>query len=543
VADRRGLVAVPGMRRRLALLAAVGLLFATSRGAAAEDGGVSPDAFRKQVADGKASVRMRAYESAAASSDPKTIDLVLEALPKEVGRAETIAKEQVTRGKDLEGVLGEIEKNNATTPQSAREIDEYNRRSRKLESRRDALNDRLADLAGESTQEAAVVQNALGALGAVIGRLPQAAQAAALGRIETDWTGPKAPPEARLRFVDLLGSTSGEESLRRLKAVTIDETLEPTLRGVALQYRVGRGDLSSLGDAILLLQGASWPVVAAAVDAIRQWHRRDGIEPLIAFLGRGDIGVLREKAHRALRSLTGQKHGPYQGPWQDWWKSASATFVMPPKPADAAELAPANEGTGFFGIVTYSRRILYVVDVSGSMLEPAHPEAAGDRGKERRIDAARTNLLGSIDMLSEGGEKGDARKAVFNLVFFNHKVTTYQAGAVVADKIAKDRAKQFATRVEPSGGTNIYDALETAFALANPPGQTGRTEPVFDTIMFLTDGKPTAGKVQKPDRILAAVADWNRGLHVTIHVVGLGESDPVFLKALAEHNDGTFVQR
>ena len=66
----------------------------------------------------------------------------------------------------------------------------------------------------------------------------------------------------------------------------------------------------------------------------------------------------------------------------------------------------------------------------------------------------------------------------------------------------------------------------------------------MDTIYFMTDGTPTVGKLKKPEEILAAVREWNRTAHITIHAIGVGaECDAAFLKALADENGGVFVKR
>ncbi len=115
---------------------------------------------------------------------------------------------------------------------------------------------------------------------------------------------------------------------------------------------------------------------------------REAIDPLIAMLGRDDLGRLREDAHRALRSLTGQPHGPYQQPWKDWWADAKAGFTMPPTPADAMTLSAPDKGVTFYGITTFSDRIVFVLDVSGSMLDPARAE--GTTGAAARRTGARS---------------------------------------------------------------------------------------------------------------------------------------------------------
>jgi hypothetical protein len=64
-----------------------------------------------------------------------------------------------------------------------------------------------------------------------------------------------------------------------------------------------------------------------------------------------------------------------------------------------------------------------------------------------------------------------------------------------------------------------------------------------DTILFMTDGRPTAGKIQKPDQILEQVRAWNRTAKLKIHCVGVGEHDEAFLQALAEIGGGEYVKR
>jgi hypothetical protein len=533
------------VRARIALAfaaLAVAAIALPPRAASGDDASAFAATFRKQSADAKAEVRLKAYESAATSNVAGVVDLLIAAIGKEVERRDALAKEQVDKDKELESVLNAIEKANQTSPKTPKEIDEYNVKVTKLESRRDALNRRLKDLASETVSEAAVLSKALASLGAATAKEPPDAHVAHLDKLAAAWSGPKSDSVQRVRWVDLLGATPSEEAAKRLRATTLDDAADARERVLAIQYRFTRGDATLLADAAAILQGTSWSVLGAAIDALRRLHRKECIPPLIELLGRNDLGVLREKAHRALRSLTGEKHGPYQQPWADWWKVAEKTFEVPKEPASTPDLLKPDKGVTFFDVTSFSDRVLFVLDVSGSMLDPAHPGAPGARGEATRIDVAKKQLVGALNLLDVGDAK---EKKVFNLVFFNHRVMPYEASPVVADKPSIERARQFIERLEPGGGTNIHDALETAFELANPTGAAGikPPPPAFDTVYFLTDGTPTAGKVQAPEGILAAVAEWNRSVHVTIHVIGLGEADPAFLKTLAERNEGVFVQR
>jgi hypothetical protein len=66
--------------------------------------------------------------------------------------------------------------------------------------------------------------------------------------------------------------------------------------------------------------------------------------------------------------------------------------------------------------------------------------------------------------------------------------------------------------------------------------------PEADTILFLTDGMPTAGRVVDPHQIIAEVTKRNELLGLTIHTVGVSkEQNAAFLLNLAKKNSGRFV--
>ena len=149
--------------------------------------------------------------------------------------------------------------------------------------------------------------------------------------------------------------------------------------------------------------------------------------------------------------------------------------------------------------------------------------------------------------------------ALFNIVFYNHEIEVYQKALVKATKGAKESVYRFIDAKGPAGMTNIHDSLQKAFEIA-PPGKgtagkaggvqvTGsgkRNKPArggVDTIFFLTDGKPTDGKIVDPNAILAAVRLWNGTRKIQIHTVGIGDHDTSFLQNLAEQNGGTYVKR
>ena len=493
--------------------------------------------FKKELGDDKPATRLHAFLLASESKDPRVVDLLVEGVAQEAARREAITKEQGEIELALETILSDIEKANEEVPESSREIEFFNKKMKKFEKKRDVLYGKLRDLASDAGQQAAIVVAGVAGLGKVLDAVAPAEALVALDRIGAQWFSTKSTAAAHIRFLDVVAAVRGAVAWKRLRDAATDDLLDPRVRVVAVGDLVMRGENGTTEVILPLLASSTWPVVAATLDGLRRLHQRVAIEPLIAFLDRGEqIGRLRTDAHAALRSLTGQSHGPYAQPWRNWWEGAKATFQLPVAPADVSTIFQPEKGTYFFGIPTFSYHVLYVLDISGSMLDIAHADDTGARANERKIDRARRELTGSIDMLDE--------KKSFNMVFFGHRVILYQAGMIDADKSARDRAKRFATELEPAGGTNIHDALETAFRLQNASTDGKTFLPAFDTIFFMTDGTPTAGKLQKPDPILAAVAEWNRTAKVTIHVVGVGDScDEKFLMSLAAANGGIYVHR
>ena len=86
----------------------------------------------------------------------------------------------------------------------------------------------------------------------------------------------------------------------------------------------------------------------------------------------------------------------------------------------------------------------------------------------------------------------------------------------------------FVRKLRVNGGTNIYGALEAAFA-----------DPSVDTIYLLTDGEPSVGDIVVPDEIADEVRRWNRLRQIVVHTIGIG-IDSDLLKRLAEESGGVY---
>jgi hypothetical protein len=529
------------VRRATILLAAAALWL--PRAARAEE--TAPDyvgaekAFQADFASKEHERRLRAFKRIRGVSDPRVVDLVLEAAGSLAATETEVRTKQTKAQEDLGKILTEIERvrmdfEKRLAAPSTSQVKAYNAKVVSLEKKRDEAYEKTRLLEEELVKTRALVAAGSAAMGDVLNGLGLGREAG-LARVEEAWMAPASTVVQRLQYVDAVSVGTGTLFDSRLKALSLSETEDARVRVAALVARFSRNDPELLADAAEILRSGAGPVQAGAIDVLRRLHEPVAIDPLIAFLAREDIGRLREDAHRALRSLTGQSHGPFAQPWRDWWVGAKATFVKPDVPADAAALSRPGEGVTYHGITTFSDKILFVLDTSKSMEEPVDPDGKTARAEEQKIAVAKRELLSAIAML-------DPHKT-FNVVVFGHVVVPYRTEMLAATPVEKERAKTFVTELAPSGGTNIHDVLETGFRMAGWAADRKNYPAMVDTIYFLTDGKPTAGKIQDPERILQTVAEWNRTARITIHCIGMGDHDPAFLTRLATESGGQYVKR
>ncbi len=153
------------------------------------------------------------------------------------------------------------------------------------------------------------------------------------------------------------------------------------------------------------------------------------------------------------------------------------------------------------------RDVVLVLDTSGSMRE---------NGKLDQAKKALNYCLNSLD-------KNDR----FALINFATTVNRYKDGLVEADADRVGQARKWVDNLEATGGTAIYDALESALALR--PADEGRTF----LIVFFTDGEPTIGETN-PDNILKNTFAKNSA-NTRIFTFGVGDDvNAVLLDRLAE---------
>lgn len=256
------------------------------------------------------------------------------------------------------------------------------------------------------------------------------------------------------------------------------------------------------------LKSKDWPVRVAAIRALGKIRAAEAVDALVVQIAREEGRLLAECAD-ALRGLTGKPIAYAPGAWKEWWAANREGFKFPEK----AEAALAGAGvTTYHGIPIVSTKIVFCLDISGSMSEL--------NGGESRMEQAKKELSRVLSSLG--------KEVNVNLIFFDDRIDPWQR-QLVPIKSNLPRALQLVGSLQPRGRTNIFDALEVAFMHAN-----------VDTVCLLSDGEPTDGKFVFPEEVLREVRRLNRTRRIAIHTISFGPSE--FMRRLAEQNDGTYVE-
>jgi hypothetical protein len=269
------------------------------------------------------------------------------------------------------------------------------------------------------------------------------------------------------------------------------------------------------------------------------------VKPLIDALESAE-GLLQVELERALHFFTGQSFDGDHGVWSLWWeKEGEAWFkaddgVRYRTDPDAGK---ADEGktSSFYGVETKSKRIVFVLDRSGSMLTginssgQAQPTQEGGESSEKsKIELAREQLKWSIETLPKGVH--------FNVIFYATDVQVWKEPPemVPATKEHKQAAIDWFMAIDANGYTRTFDALAKALDYASGKGGA-------DTVFLLSDGSPTAVDAGEPltgdalEAEYAAFLEKNRIYKCVVHTIGVGRAqNRPLMQRIAKDTGGTY---
>lgn len=501
------------------------------------------ETFEKAVRSPDAQVRADALAGLERHPHPETVRYLLGAVRENRTRIEALRNEMAA---------GEAERTKARTEKTR--VDGLVKTGKlgedaavEAKAAFDAAEARMKALAADSAIEKALAPEFRKALARVIGLCDDEARKTSV-RAVIGAAQDTPAAEDRAPLLESLAAIDHPDALRFVEEQTAAP--EAAVRVAALGAIEGLGGYRALRPALKAIHDPVWQVQVAAVRILRKVGGSEAAWALADVLEKSE-GRVRGDALTGLRELTGQDFHENVHLWRGWLEREAGTLPKPTETENAlAQKKSAKKGdekpgrqTGFYGIDTPSKRLVYVIDYSGSMLEPLDAKkenttgadnGPGRIGGKRKIDGAVTELLKSID--------GLPKDASFNIVFFGTGVVTWQKEMQTATPEVKAAAKEFVLKQKPLGATNLFGGLESAFVFAGRGTFDKRYKISIDSIYLLSDGSPTAGRFQAAGDILREIKALNSLSRVAIHCVGLGKFiNAALLTGLTRDHDGVFV--
>ena len=263
-----------------------------------------------------------------------------------------------------------------------------------------------------------------------------------------------------------------------------------------------------------------------AAVAARNTKLEPVFQELVTLMHEGNLRS-KKRAYEAMTAISGQDFGYAPDLWSKWWQDKKRGKLT--KSGDIKDRKHLSVSK-YYDFEIYSDRVLFVVDVSGSMKWPDY--------QPHRIDVARRELIKAIKALD--------KETMFNLATFAGHVNMWRKkGEVVASEDNKREALDWIdSNLLPRGATNTYGALMDGLKL----------NPLVDTVYFLSDGIPSTGKKEVPEEILLHLEYANRFRKVIFHTIAIAMGKPsiekaekyedpdemyLFMKSIADAHQGT----
>ncbi|MBL8899757.1 MAG: HEAT repeat domain-containing protein [Planctomycetes bacterium] len=481
--------------------------------------------------------RVAGIESYSLSGDPGAAEHLLGLIGKLLKEKEKAEAEIPAIAEDLGRVVKQLA--------NERKVLGGNKVTQATLARHDEIQAQLHGLSERVFDATRTVEAIAEALPAAIARLVDPERDKAIKGLKSRTSS--GPFEAKRAAVIALGRIPGEASLSVLRELLLKKD-DPGLRALAIDALAVQKDETSLDELLAnQLRDTRWEVRLAVIRALTSIRSARSIAPLLVAL-ETETGRLQDEVEKTLQSLTGKTFNRSVELWKRWWAEAAPTFTLA-APQPAAPETEATDGPRFYGLTVVSRRVVFVLDCSGSMgfsLDAVDdPARQGDPrfqkppepGESSRYDIAKQELFRALGGIGKGGW--------FNLVFYSDEVRTWKRKMMeMSDEVRAEVRGYVEAEIKPEGSTNIHGGLAAAFDLAGIGARDRYYDSEVDTIYFLSDGHPTSGEMLDREQILEYVRRRNALSKIVIHTIGMGEDhDAILMRRLAEENGGKYVSR
>jgi hypothetical protein len=293
-------------------------------------------------------------------------------------------------------------------------------------------------------------------------------------------------------------------------------------------------------------------VRAAALSALGQLGGDESLPVIFrAFCGDPSSRV-RYDAWLALKKLAMEEMACDPSAWQDFWRKRSGEApegeanpwgTAFPK-VDPKAGTPGN----FFRIPLLADRVCFVLDSTGDMTSPwkLDPKVEKEKPPEERIPnffnvktrfaLVRAYVMQCLEQAPEQMEVG--------FVFFNKEATPWPEIPKLIRNTDKSRdliRSQLETGIQPKGVTAMYEGLAAGWGFVKG-GLDANFDRGADTIVFVTDGRPTDGELaNRPERLRDEAWLIATLQNVRFMTVGLHNHQFDVLQALARDSGGLYV--
>ncbi len=386
----------------------------------------------------------------------------------------------------------------------------------------------------------------------------------------------------------IAGMVSGSDEMRRAAVKALHNLKDPSTAdvlvrvlddkelAVAVLAAEALGDMKVAAANAPLLERAhssDWALQKAAIEALGRIRLKESIGPLLEMFQK-EQGLVDEVLHKTLVAITGQDFLFNRESWKKWWDKFGTGFVVPTELQIADAKKKAEEALkGYYNpnkkkyhtIETLSRKMVFVVDISGSMrdsivIPPYAPKEVHDEFPDRcKMEIAKKALIDLLATLDD--------TVYFNIIAYAGEVKPWQDGLVSGSMrtaaikyVAKLKAMEpprggggQSGRARAGGGgggssgeelkTDSWAALMAGFGLQDTDVPNWKSRSQADTLFFVTDGVPTKGKITDVPKLINEITEMNRGKGVIIHVITFDKEEAKKLGPLAERNGGQCVVR
>jgi von Willebrand factor type A domain/HEAT repeats len=355
----------------------------------------------------------------------------------------------------------------------------------------------------------------------------------------------KGPDMLRMRLFEVLGRCGGGAAVDYLTTIVTEKSLSLRIAAVsALGATKSPAVITVLAGT---LGAPEWPLRVASAEAMSTTGSAASVPYLILQLGK-ESGRVREDLRDALSLLTKTRCGISFNAWLQWYQRKHKGLEF-----DRREIVadPVRPTVVYHGIPTWSRSVVFVFDVSKSMMEEARIDfnasipkvirAAGGPELERwkamktKIEWSRALLIHAIQTMAPGVQ--------FGMVAYNHGPSPIFSGRLVP--ATPENRKKAITRIaglSPSGDTDLHAALLRALRIPEGKEELGPKNMIDGpgTIYFMTDGVSTSGVIREGHRILEEMERINALRRVRFNCLGIGMHDGELLEGLARASGGTY---